>query len=142
MRDVSKMTVLVVDDSEGQRYAVARTLEQAGYSVKTAATGAEALARVREGSDVVVLDVGLPDMNGFEVCRLIKSDPQTARVPVIFLSATFQGGTSREQGESAGAMAYLFQPAEPGTLLTVIQAALAHKANPAYLEQPPTREAV
>lgn len=142
MRDVSKMMVLVVDDNEGQRYALTRTLEKAGFSVKTAATGMEALERAAEEPDVVVLDVGLPDMNGFEVCRRLKSDPRTAHIPVIFLSATFQDGAARQRGESAGAMAYLFQPADPSTLLTVIQAALAHRADPGYLQQPPTREAV
>lgn len=119
------LAVLLVNDHEAQRYALARTLETTGYSVRTAASGAEALVRAAELPDVIVLDVGLPDMSGFDVCRLLKADPHTANIPVIFLSATYQSGSSRDRGDQVGAAAYLFQPVDPGTLQAVIQGTLA-----------------
>ncbi|HLW51692.1 MAG TPA: response regulator [Candidatus Angelobacter sp.] len=124
------VAVLVVNDHEAQRYALARSLEQAGYSVVTAASGKEALIQAVDRPDVIVLDVGLPDMTGFEVCRRLKADPRTESIPVVFLSATYQSGSSRDLGEQVGGAAYLFQPVDPGTLAAVIQGALARSARP------------
>ena len=67
--------VLNVDDNEASLYTLGRTLQQAGFRVQEAATGEEALARAHEGPDLVMLDVKLPDITGFEVCRRIKRDP-------------------------------------------------------------------
>lgn len=117
--------VLLVNDHEAQRYALARILEVAGYSVQTAASGTEALEKAIAGPDVMVLDVGLPDMTGFDVCRLLKADPRTANIPVVFLSATYQSSSSRNLGDQVGASAYLFQPIDPATLTAVIKGALA-----------------
>jgi CheY-like chemotaxis protein len=117
--------VLLVNDHEAQRYALVRTLAQAGYSVKEAASGVEALGLAAEAPDVILLDVGLPDMSGFEVCRLLKAEPTTADIPVIFLSASYQSSTSRDLGDQVGGAAYLFQPVDAATLWAVIQGALA-----------------
>jgi CheY-like chemotaxis protein len=115
------VAVLLVNDHEPQRYALQRTLAEAGYSVLPAASGTEALKL----PDVVVLDIGLPDMSGFEVCRLLKSDIRTAHIPVIFLSATYQSGSSLDHGDQVGGAAYLFHPVDPTTLTAVIQGTLA-----------------
>ena len=125
------VAVLLVNDHEPQRYALQRTLAEAGYSVLSAASGTEALKLAAEMPDVVVLDIGLPDMSGFEVCRLLKADPQTAHIPVIFLSATYQSGSSLDRGDQVGAAAYLFQPVDPTTLTAVIQGALARHSRAA-----------
>lgn len=121
------VAVLLVNDHEAQRYALARTLEQAGYLIRAAATGREALAMAAEIPDVIVLDVGLPDMTGYDVCCLLKEDTRTANIPVIFLSATYQSGHSREMGEQAGGSAYLFDPVDAGTLVAVIEGTLARQ---------------
>jgi CheY-like chemotaxis protein len=118
------VTVLLVNDHEAQRYALARSLEQAGYSVTTAASGTDAVKRAGEQPDVIVLDVGLPDMSGYQVCQLLKSEPRTAGIPVVFLTATYQGGSSRDLGQQVGAAAYLFHPVDIATLVAVIQGAL------------------
>ena len=82
--------VLVVDDEISNRYAMSRVLTQAGYRVMEAGTGAEALSCLRgERPDLVVLDVKLPDISGYEVCRRIKSDLETASILVLQVSATF-----------------------------------------------------
>src|SRR5215212_64909 len=85
-------TVLVVDDAPATRYIVSSWLRRSGHRVVEAGTGGEALATLRrEAVDIVVLDVGLPDMTGFDVCEQIKSDP-LLRHPVIHLSATSVAG--------------------------------------------------
>jgi CheY-like chemotaxis protein len=119
------VSVLVVNDHEAQRYALVRTLVQAGYSVKEAVSGIEALSLAAEIPDVILLDVGLPDMSGFEVCRLLKAEPKTIGIPVIFLSASYQSSSSRELGDQVGGAAYLFQPVDAATLWAVIQGTLA-----------------
>lgn len=102
-------TILVVDDVAAARYATARTLRAAGFKTREAATGAEALA---QAADVcgVVLDVHLPDIHGLEVCRLLRSNAATRRLPVVHVSAIYVTDTDRATGHSAGADAYLLAP--------------------------------
>ena len=85
--DPASVVVLVVDDTEGNRYAVARWLEEAGFRVRQAPTGADGLAQARDGVDLVVLDVHLPDIHGFDVAAQLKADERTRHVPVLHLSA-------------------------------------------------------
>jgi CheY-like chemotaxis protein len=123
---VTDTTVLVVDDNAGNRYVSASWLRRAGYTVVEAATGTEALDRVaRDAIDVVILDVGLPDMSGFEVCERIKGDPALAR-PVIHLSATAIRGEDRAQGLTRGADAYLVEPVEPDELRATVWSVLRY----------------
>ena len=72
------ITVLVVDDVEASRYTLARMLRRANFTVLEAATGEEALRLVAQLPDLVILDVNLPDLSGYEVCKKIKTDPATA----------------------------------------------------------------
>jgi PAS domain S-box-containing protein len=127
-------TVLVVDDEDATRYAVTKMLAGAGFAVREASTGTDALART-PGCDVVVLDVQLPDMNGFEVCRLIKGDSSTRAIPVLMLSATYQTSEYRTQGLTSGADAYLTHPAEPPELIAWVRALLRIRQVERYLRQ-------
>ncbi|MBI2877708.1 MAG: response regulator [Candidatus Tectomicrobia bacterium] len=124
MSDRSQATILNVDDDEADRYATSRILQQKGFRVIEAATGGEALLRVAEGPDLIVLDVHLPDIHGFEVCRQIKTDPATARIPILHLSATFLDSQSQVNGLDNGADAYLTQPVEPPVLIATVRALL------------------
>ena len=81
-------TVLVVDDTPAHRYVMASWLRRAGFGVVEAGTGRDALAHATTPVDAVVLDVNLPDLSGREVCRILKSDPATAHLPVLHVSAT------------------------------------------------------
>lgn len=119
-----KSTILNVDDSEAQRYATSRVLQHAGFSVLEAGTGSQALAMVAEGPDLVILDVNLPDMSGLEVCRRIRADESTARLPVVHLSASMVSTRARVAGLEGGADAYLVQPVEPEELLATVKALL------------------
>ena len=90
MADVSLITarLLNVDDHDAGRYARTRFLTRAGFLVEEASTGEQALKTILERPpDLVLLDINLPDIDGFEVCRRIKNSPDTNRLPVIFLSA-------------------------------------------------------
>jgi CheY-like chemotaxis protein len=89
MADPPPVTVLVVDDDEGKRYAIGKILRKAGFAIREAATGTDALRLAATQPDLIILDVQLPDINGFEVCRQIKADPATAAIPVLHLSTTF-----------------------------------------------------
>jgi serine phosphatase RsbU (regulator of sigma subunit)/FixJ family two-component response regulator len=118
-------SLLLVDDDEAKRYVLATWLRRAGHTVTEAATGQDALNQV-SAAELVLLDVNLPDMSGFEVCRLIKSDPRTAAIPVIQVSATATDVADRAHGLTQGADAYLVEPTEPAELLATVTAALRY----------------
>jgi serine phosphatase RsbU (regulator of sigma subunit)/DNA-binding response OmpR family regulator len=117
--------LLLVDDDVAKRYVLATWLRRAGHTVTEVTTGQEALSKVGV-AELVLLDVNLPDMSGFEVCRLIKSDPQTAAIPVIQVSATAVDVADRAHGLTQGADAYLVEPTEPAELLATVTAALRY----------------
>ena len=114
--------VLVVEDSETHRYVLSSWLRRAGYSVAEAATGAEGLACVGSDIDVVVLDVHLPDMSGFDVCAQIKAGHETSSIPVMHVSATAIDVRSRAEGLDKGADAYLVEPLERDEFLAMVRA--------------------
>src|SRR6187401_1310683 len=103
MQPESHPTVIVVDDNLAKRYAVSRLLRAAGFVVKEAATGNEALARADDGADAMILDVNLPDIDGYEVCRMLRDRPRTRRLPIIHLSATFTQAGDQAFGLESGA---------------------------------------
>ena len=125
MKQSEELTILVVDDEEISRYTAVRLLRQAGYRVMEALDGQEALEQAIHQPNLVLLDVRLPDMLGFEVCWRLKANPQTTSIPVLLYSATFVDDTHFIQGiEEFGADAYMAEPAEPGVLLATIKAML------------------
>ncbi|HZN63831.1 MAG TPA: response regulator [Tepidisphaeraceae bacterium] len=124
MSDERPETILVVDDNPATLYATARVLRGAGFKVAEAETGLRAVESSRGGVDLVVLDVNLPDIDGFEVCRRIRSDPATARLPVIHLSATFVQDVDKVHGLEVGADGYLTHPVEPPVLVATVNAFL------------------
>jgi len=124
---------LLVDDDEGKRYSIAKILQRARFRTREARTGAEALQLIRElKPELVILDVKLPDMSGFEVCRRIKSDPLTASIAVLHVSTTFVGIEDKVQGLEGGADGYLTDVLEPLELIATVNALLrARKAEEA-----------
>jgi PleD family two-component response regulator len=78
-------TVLAVDDNEAHNYALSRILGRSGSTVLRAFTGRQALDLAKQQPGLILLDIVLPDLDGFEVCRLLKSDPATSGIPVVFL---------------------------------------------------------
>ena len=115
--------ILNVDDTEAARYAKTRTLRRMGFEVIEAETGQEALDHVKEWKpDLVLLDVRLPDIHGFEVCRRIKEEQPD--VLVLQTSATFTDKEHRVQGLEGGADSYLTEPVEPEELVAAVRALL------------------
>ncbi len=135
MSEPNPATILVVDDSEDNRFAVCRHLQKAGFAVVEAQNGAETLRHVKNLPDLVILDVDLPDMNGFEVCHSIKKCPETSSIPVLHLSATFTKTRHRIQGLDSGADAYLCHPVEPLELIATINALLRLKRTEQALQE-------
>lgn len=125
-----RKVVLAVDDNEAYCYSVCRGLEQHGFRTLQAHSGTDTLRVAAEQHPAaVVLDVNLPDFDGYEVCRRLKADAQTRTIPVIFLSATYQSNQARERGLDAGADAFLFAPVEPTQLAMVINGSVQRAAN-------------
>lgn len=120
--DRSKHTVLVVDDNPATCYATARSLRAAGLLTIEAGTGQQALDMSLGNISALVLDVHLPDIGGFEVCRMIRQREKTTSLPIVHLSAAFVADTDKVAGLNAGADAYLTHPAEPAMLVATIQA--------------------
>jgi len=120
----SQAVILHVEDNPASRYAVGRSLRREGFAVREAATGEEGLRLVKEGPDLVILDVNLPDLDGFEVCRRIKAYPATATIPVLHLSASYVTDEAQVRGLEGGADSYLVQPVEPDVLVATVKALL------------------
>src|ERR1700730_15455296 len=103
MADPTQTTILYVDDKAASRYAFAGLFRGEGFDVLEAATGTEALRLAGDKPDMVILDVNLPDINGFEVCRRIKAHPATTSIPVLHLSASFVSSEDKVSGLEGGA---------------------------------------
>lgn len=131
--NATRATILHIDDDDANRYAVSRALRKAGFEVIEGSSGTQALDQARNLPDLVILDVRLPDMNGFEVCRRLKSDPLTAALPVLHLSASFTSGEDKATGLDAGADAYLMRPVQPVELIATVNALLRQKRAEAAL---------
>jgi PAS domain S-box-containing protein len=114
--------VLVVDDNPVTRYSTGRIIGAAGFAVAEAETGGQALEQAARGVSAVVLDVHLPDIDGFEVCRKLRADPFTRLLPVVHLSAAFVKNEDHVTGLNAGADSYMVHPVEPAVLVATVQA--------------------
>jgi CheY-like chemotaxis protein len=117
--------ILAVDDSPTVLEMITQILESGGYSVLTAVDGAEALDTARaERPDLILLDVMLPKLDGYRVCRLLKFDQNYRDIPIIMLTAKAED-QAMATGIRTGADQYLTKPVDPDTLLSAIAAELA-----------------
>jgi signal transduction histidine kinase len=118
-------TIINVDDNEHSRYVRARVLSRAGFIVHDAATGSEGLKLVAEQKpDLVLLDVNLPDVDGLEVCRRIKSSTTGVPLMVLQISASATEPAHATAGLENGADAYLIEPVDPDVLVATVRAML------------------
>lgn len=117
--------VLLADDDSGLRRLVSATLGSADFELLQAIDGEEALQLARSSSpDLVLLDVNMPRLDGFEVCRALKRDPATADIKVVMLTAR-GAETDRARAREAGADDYFVKPFSPVQLLNRVYALLA-----------------
>lgn len=120
-------TVLVADDTRMTVQLVSDVLELHGYRVICAYDGLEALEKVQhEQPDLLILDINMPRMDGYEVCRRLKANPETASIPVLMLSA-MESVDHRVQGLSLGAEDYVAKPFRPAELVARVEARLRAK---------------
>jgi len=116
-----KGTILVVDDSPTVRRIVSITMERRGYRVFTAADPMQALARLNEVvPDLILLDINLPHMDGYRLCKFIKDNSLTKDIPVVMLSGK-DGFFDRVRGRIARAADYIAKPFEPSTLIQMVE---------------------
>lgn len=117
-------SVLVVDDNWAARYAIARSLRAGGFIAVEAAAGLDALELVA-GVSAMVLDLHLPDVDGMEVCRLVRGNPATSRIPIVHVSAVHLEAIDMAESASAGADEFLPSPIHPERLLAVLDELLS-----------------
>jgi len=116
--------ILVVDDDEMVRIALEELLLSKGYRPRVVPGGQEALDELRkEEFDLVILDIIMPGMDGYEVCRRIRSEQKWSQLPVVMLTA-LSSQKEREKGEQAGGDMFLPKPISPQKLLSLIEAAM------------------
>jgi twitching motility two-component system response regulator PilH len=114
-------TVLIVEDSIAQREMIIDLLKATGLTVIYASDGLEALEAIQSSHpDLVVLDIVMPRMNGYEVCRRLKSDPKTQNVPVVMCSSKGEE-FDRYWGMKQGADAYIAKPFQPTELVGTVK---------------------
>ncbi len=113
--------VLIVDDEEFVRQLIQIKLKFCGIETVEAGNGIEAIEKAAsEKPDLILLDVMMPKMNGFEACQRLKANPATAHIPIVMLTA--RGDPSaKERGENAGALEYLTKPFSPQKLAERVQ---------------------
>ncbi len=121
VKPAARPIVQIVDDSPTVRKLVATTLTNAGYQVVESGDGYEAAERVRLNGapQLFLLDVNMPGMDGFELCKVLRGNPETAKVPIIFLTGK-DGFFNKLRGQWAGAAEYLTKPFDPQRLLKAV----------------------
>jgi putative two-component system response regulator len=120
MKDLSDCTVLVVDDTEANIDILMDIIGEE-YDVMVSMDGEDALETVVEDApDLILLDIMMPDIDGFEVCRRLKDNPDTASIPVIFLSALSED-EEKQKGLGLGAVDFMTKPFDPAEIQTKVK---------------------
>ena len=120
-KDTDKAQILIVDDSSASLKLMTTLLTNQGYQVRPASSGPLALRSVAiETPDLILLDVKMPDMDGYEVCRQLKADPQTCNIPLIFISG-LDDVVNKVKGFAAGGVDYITKPFDSEDLLARIE---------------------
>lgn len=128
-------TVLLVEDNEDNRIIYATALRYAGYAVLEAITGTEGVQRTRtQKPDLVLMDISVPELDGWEATAIIKADPSTRHIPVIAVTAHALPG-DQERSMQAGCDGYLAKPIPPAVLLAEVDRRFG-RTKPSY--RPPT----
>jgi DNA-binding response OmpR family regulator len=119
--------ILIIEDDPATSRLVDYTLRHEGYLVITAANGLTGIRKVREEKpDLIILDVMLPGMDGFEICHRLRSEPATAQLPILMFSAKAQD-IDKSTGIKVGADDYLAKPADPAEIISRVGKLLAKK---------------
>jgi len=139
------MKILIVEDTEDSRIMLEMTLAAEGYEIESGTNGIEALKLAQKSPpDLIVSDIMMPEMDGFELCRQVKNDPQLGKIPFIFYTATYTERQDEELAFALGATRFIIKPTEPKVLARIIREEIAslktqdspvvHELNKADLE--------
>src|SRR4051794_2761118 len=119
------LKILTVDDNDTQRNMMTELLRRDGFTVSTASTGNEGISKsVSDTPDVILLDINLPDISGYEVCKQITADERTAFIPIVFFTGEMNRA-AKSHADLAGGAAFLTYPLELSHLRTVVEAVVA-----------------
>jgi twitching motility two-component system response regulator PilG len=118
---VKNLTIMIIDDSPTVRKLISGKLEKCGHTVVSAADGMEALEQIKEVvPDLILLDIMMPEMDGYQVCKLIRGNESTKDVPVIMISGK-DGFFDKVRGRMAGTSGFISKPFGPETLMKTIE---------------------
>ena len=118
---MGKKKILLADDEEDIKTVIKLYLESKGYDVVTSYDGLDTLDKVKaEKPDLILLDIMMPVINGFEVCKQLKADENTSHIPIVMLSAASHAD-SVEQAIEAGAVDYIMKPFEPPRVEAILK---------------------
>ena len=120
-------SILVVDDNPASKYAVSRALRAKGFRTVEASTGAEAL-ELSEFVSAVVLDVHLPDLNGFEVCRILRAQRSTALLPIVHMSSVHVQLDGVQIAQVSGSDSYFAAPVDSESLAQTLDRLIAQRS--------------
>ena len=126
--------ILVIEDDPNSVRFIEYTLEQEGYQVSSAKDGLEGLKKARdERPDLIILDIMLPGLDGYDVCHQLRQEPETAALPILMLSARARQD-DKDIGLKMGANDYLAKPADPSIIVDRVEALLAERSQAAHQE--------
>src|SRR3569833_4725088 len=118
--------VLIVDDDERNAFAAVQALEDLGHELVVASSGKEALRQLLDGEfAVILLDLHMPDMDGYETARFIRGHPRTKHIPIVFVTAVFRDEAHLFQAYTAGAVDVVFKPVDPFILKSKVSVLVA-----------------
>jgi twitching motility two-component system response regulator PilG len=129
LHDKIRRKILVVEDSSTIRKVISITLSQKGYEIIEAGDGLEALSRLNEVKpNLILLDIILPKMDGYQILSIIRDNPEFKNIPVIMLTSK-DGIINKVKGKMAGSSAYLTKPFDPAQLVKTIERHIYHGNN-------------